>query len=258
LEISRLTWFSVRADLVLSFPPTPLIRFNSIFLSYNVSSGFTNALIGEFHDVYTGLGVEDFKDMLDNCIAYWAHPLLVPVLLLNMLMSRLEGDIQANIASIQEIENTVSHLPSLDMDARPLAERENVTKLLTNLHDTLKYAIKLLDAAHWMQKSANLLLETGNELDAKLSTNALDMQNEWAEIKDFLEDLVQITAHLEPDPVMTQQRCQSQIDIVRGLWRNPRGASLLTSLPSSTVKLHKKTIFWLRAWQSLPQGIARP
>jgi len=155
--------------------------------------------------------------MLDTCSVYWTHPLLVPVLLLDMLMHRLEGDILANIASIQEIENTVSQLPTLDMDARPLAERENVTSLLTNLHNTLKQAIKLLDAAHWMQKAAQLLLETGDELDAKLRQNSLDMQSEWVGIKGFLEDLVNITAHLEPDPVMTQQRCQSQIDIVRGL-----------------------------------------
>lgn len=155
--------------------------------------------------------------MLDISYAYWAHPLLVPVLLLDMLMFRLEGEILANIASIQEIENTVSQLPSLGVDARPLAERENVTSLLTNLHNTLKSAIKLLDAAHWMQKAANLLLETGDELDAKLRQTSVYVQEEWVGIKDFLEDLVKVTAHLEPDPVMTQQRCQSQIDIVRSL-----------------------------------------
>jgi hypothetical protein len=203
----------VRADLVLSFPPTPLIRFNSISLSYNVNSRFTNALIGEIHD---GLQAEDFMVMLDTCYAYWAHPLLVPVLLLDMLMFSLEGEIVDNITLIQGIETTVSNLPSLGMDARPLAERENVTSLLTNLHDTIKQAIKLLDAARWMQKAAHMLLSIGGDLNKNAELqNTLEMKREWAEIKEFLEDLIRITEYLVPDPEMTQQRCQSQIDIVR-------------------------------------------
>lgn len=204
--------------MILSFPPTPLIRFNGISLSYNVSSRFTNALIGEINDVHDGLQAEDFKKMLDNCHAYWAHPLLVPVLLLDMLMSRLEGEILVNVASIQEIETTVSQLPSMGMDARPLAEREDVTGLLTNLHNTLKYAIKLLDAARWMQRAADMLLHAGGDLNenAELQNNTPWTKMEWTEIKEFLEDLMRITESLVPDPVMTQQRCQSQIDIVRG------------------------------------------
>jgi hypothetical protein len=204
--------------LVLSFSPTPLIRFNSISLSYNVSSRFTNALIGEILDVHDGLQVKDFVEMLDNCHAYWAHPLLVPALLLDMLMSSLEGEILVNITSIQDIETTVSQLPSMGMDARPLAEREDVTGLLTNLHNTLKYAIKLLDAARWMQRSAGMLLHAGGDLNenAQLQINTPWTKMEWAEIKEFLEDLMRITEHLVPDPVMTQQRCQSQIDIVGG------------------------------------------
>lgn len=200
--------------MVLSFPPTPLIRFNSISLSYNVSSRCTNALIVEIRDVCDGLQVEDFKNMLDTCHAYWAHPLLVPVLLLDMLMSSLEGEILVNIDSIKNIETTVSQLPSLGVDARPLAERENVTSLLTNLHDTVKHAIKLLDAARWMQRAAEMLLDVGGDL-AKLHNNTLGMKREWDEIKEFLEDLRRITEYLVPDPEMTQHRCQSQIDIVR-------------------------------------------
>jgi hypothetical protein len=201
--------------VILSFPPTPLIKFDSIYLSYNSSSRFTNALIGELHDVKDGLSVEEFKDMLDICRAYWAHPLLVPLLLLDMLMFTLEREIQHNILSIQAIEADVVNLPSLDMDARPLAEREPITKLLVSLHDTLKGAIKLLDAAHWMQKAAEMLFKVGEELDMKLRYQTPGLKSEWAEMKLFLEDMIRITQHLEPDPVMTQQRCQSQIDIVR-------------------------------------------
>jgi hypothetical protein len=145
-----------------------------------------------------------------------------------------------------KIETTVSELPSLDTDARPLAERTNVTMLLTRLHDTLKQAIKLLDAAHWMQRVTELLLETGEELAARFQTNSLGLLQEWADMKGFLEDMSRISAHLEPDPVMTQQRCQSQIDIV-SVSRQVRS---LTNQRSSTAKSPKRTISSLHGWQS--------
>jgi hypothetical protein len=102
------------------------------------------------------------------------------------------------------------------MDSRPLAERADVTDLLTRLHVTLKEAIKLLDAANWMDKAAIMIDEIGNELNKMPSfgNNSL-----WAEMQSFLEDIRRITDHLKPDPVMTQQRCMSQIDIVSQLHR---------------------------------------
>jgi hypothetical protein len=202
--------------VLLSFPPFPLIRFSNISLSYHISSKFTNALIIELDEVRDGLQVEDFKRMLDTCHSFWAHPLLVPVLFLDMLMSKLEVEILVNIDSILEIETIISKLPSLDMDARPLAERENVTSLLTRLHNTLKIAIKLLDAANWMEKAAVMLDQIGHDLNQveEVSKNSPWIIMQWTEIRDFLDDLRKITNHLQPDPAMTQQRCLSQIDIV--------------------------------------------
>jgi hypothetical protein len=180
LETGRLISCFVWADLVLSFPPTPLIRFSSIYLSYNVSSRFTNALIGEIKDVHDGLQAEDFKTMLDTCHAYWTHPLLVPVLLLDMLMSSLEGELLVNIASIRDIETIVSQLPSLGMDAWPLAKRENVTNLLTNLHNIPKRVIKRLDTSRWMRRASDMLRGAGRDLNEnrELQNNTPWMKNE--------------------------------------------------------------------------------
>jgi uncharacterized protein YicC (UPF0701 family) len=154
--------------------------------------------------------------MLDSCPTLWPHPLLVPILLLDVLMNSLEAGIQVNIKSIENFEAEVSELPSLDMDSRPLAERADLTDLLTRLHTTLKEAIKLLDAANWMDKAAIMLDEIGNELNKipNFGSNCL-----WAEMQSFLEDIRRITDYLKPDPVMTQQRCMSQIDIVSELLR---------------------------------------
>ena len=131
-------------------------------------------------------------------------------------MESLEAGILTNVKSIEKFEAEVSRLPSLDMDTRPLAERVNVTDLLTRLHATLKEAIKLLDATNWVDKAAIMLDGIGKELNEmpEFGTNIL-----WAELQSFLEDIRQIVDHLKPDPVMTQQRSMSQIDIVSHLYR---------------------------------------
>jgi hypothetical protein len=133
-----------------------------------------------------------------------------------MLMDSLEAGILVNIKSIEKYEAEISRLPSLDMDARPLAERVNVTDLLTKLHATLKDAIKLLDATNWVDKAVIMLNRIGDELNEvpQFSSSSI-----WVEMQPFLEDIGGIVDHLKPDPVMTQQRCMSQIDIVSQLYR---------------------------------------
>jgi hypothetical protein len=185
-------------------------------LNYNIESKFTNSLITELDEVHDGAQGEYFKRILDSCPTLWPHPLLVPILLLDMLMDSLEAGILVNIKSIEKYEAEISRLPSLDMDARPLAERVNVTDLLTKLHATLKDAIKLLDATNWVDKAVIMLNRIGDELNEvpQFSSSSI-----WAEMQPFLEDIGGIVDHLKPDPVMTQQRCMSQIDIVSQLYR---------------------------------------
>jgi hypothetical protein len=125
--------------------------------------------------------------MLDNCSAFWAHPVLVPVILLEMLMFSLESGISKNITAILDLEDKVQRLPSLDIDIKPMMQREDVTKLLTDLHNTLKTAIKLLDAANWMEKAAAMLHEVGIELNEleEISNNSPWIASQWVEIQGF-------------------------------------------------------------------------
>lgn len=201
--------------MVLSFPSTPDVRFDAVYLTYNLDSKSINALIRELKDKDAQHFV--LVDMLDAFSAHWAHPLLVPVILLDLMMSRLEGGIITNVTSIERLENIVGNLMALNVDTKPLAELVDVTDLLTKLHNILKGAIKLLDATRWMHRTSELLRLTGEELEAEFVKNGMgtaQLQADWFEIKYFLEDLISITANLEPEPMMSQQRCQSQIDIV--------------------------------------------
>ena len=111
----------------------------------------------------------------------------------------------------------------------PMSEREDVTGTLTDLHNCLKTAIKFLDAIRWAHRTARLLMEAGEELkleiakedkpDSQLRSdwgtlNTANFASDWGKLREYLEDATYLMTNLEPDPIMTQQRCQSQIDIV--------------------------------------------
>jgi hypothetical protein len=230
-------------DLILSFPVVPLTVFKNISVSYDVGFKITNALVStvELSDPNFRLKAQgyDWQQIIDLCHIYWAHPLLVPVLLLDIFMYGLEHDVLHNINGIEILEAQIRAMPSLGMDSRPLAEREDVGLVLTELHDTLQYAIKLLDAARWTRRSAQLLLKTGEALHTELVRRKSGPQKEWPGIKNFLEDMIELPTHLEPDPVMTQQRCQSQIDIVSAFQMYPFHP---LTLKSYKTKSHKRTI----------------
>lgn len=65
--------------------------------------------------------------------------------------------------------------------------------------------MKLLDAARWTRRFAQLLLETGNHLHVELAKRNTGPQEAWHQIKIFLKNTVELSSYLEPDPVMTQQ-----------------------------------------------------
>ncbi|QDS73991.1 hypothetical protein FKW77_008616 [Venturia effusa] len=235
-------------SLILSFPAFPVTIFRNVSISYSIDSKETCVFLNTVeiasleprpdvtrrrHRIHrvnsakiaqstnaqistaTASSSDDWQQMLNICDAYWAHPLLMPIILMDIFSHSLENDIARNIAEVERLENTITAMPSLGMDYRPLAEREDIGLVLRELHDNLKYAIKLLDAARWTRRSAQLLLDTGNELHIELRKRNAGPEKEWHQLKDFLEDMVELSSHLEPDPVMTQQRCQSQIDILQ-------------------------------------------
>jgi hypothetical protein len=183
-------------------------------LSYDIISKDINALVRENH-IPEGEEANRLAEVLVAYEAHLAHPLLFPVVLFYFFMSRLEPGIVQNVSSVEDLEKKVGELSPMESDSRPMAEREDVTALLTELHDTLKAAIKFLDAIRWAHRTAQLLLKTGADLEkVTREWEITQLRRDWAEIKQFLDDAVVLTINLEPEPVMTQQRCQSQIDIV--------------------------------------------
>lgn len=225
---------NVDQDLIICFPRTPLMRFNFMSLSYDIRLKTTNVLLRECEIVGPRSPEEwkafkdkhDFNEALQAFDAHLAHPLLVPAILLQFFMFQLENMINNNVKSMGDLEDTVEKLSSFAADMKPMAEREDVTHVLTELHNTLKTGIKCLDSVRWAHRAAALLCETGDDLRLKLAQRyygkllplSAQFQDDWAEIRQFLEDIVFLTTNLEPEPIMTQQRCQSQIDIVSFLF----------------------------------------
>jgi hypothetical protein len=145
----------------------------------------------------------DLNGALQAFDAHLAHPLLVPAILLQFFMFQLENMINSNVKSMGDLEDTVERLSSFAADMKPMAEREDVTQLLTELHNTLKTGIKCLDSVRWAHRAATLLCETGDALRLKLAQRydgellplSAQFQDDWAEIRQSLEDIVFLTTN---------------------------------------------------------------
>lgn len=50
---------------------------------------------------------DDWRQTLGDCRSYWAHPLLVPTILMDIFTNSLKNDISHNIAGVERLENKI-------------------------------------------------------------------------------------------------------------------------------------------------------
>lgn len=143
-------------------------------------------------------------------------------------------------------------------------------------HDVLKGAIKLLDTLRWMERAVKLIMQAGDELDARIremkhqaaGSDGAEAEEEdeedeivmhWHEMRQYLDCIWRLCTSLETDRRMSELRCRAQIDIVSLLfhaqWFFP---ARLTALGHrSTPKWRRRIIISTRVWLSLRRGTAR-
>jgi hypothetical protein len=162
----------------------------------------------------------DYQRRLNDVKEYWDHPLLLVMIMLDEQLTEIDHGVAANNQEVTRVENTVS--------GRLPGENHSMTHLMDNAHTALKGSIKLLDAVHWMSRAVSMLLEAGTELDERVSkdvgppskkagevSSPSPLKKNWVSMKQYLEDMSRLCDSLEADPMMSEKRCQAQIDIVR-------------------------------------------
>lgn len=130
--------------------------------------------------------LDEYDHRLESCRDHWAHPLIMPVILLQVQFMRCEEAVAENTMDVVALEEEVSSNlgPSQHTDPATKALRRrltggkdetvkqwgpmNMTNLMKKAHEVLRGTIKLLDTIRWMERAVKLLMLAGDELSERL------------------------------------------------------------------------------------------
>ncbi|KAL7624243.1 hypothetical protein AAE478_005802 [Parahypoxylon ruwenzoriense] len=282
--------------LILSFSSNPQPPYDFLSMAYKVRTKTATALIRRSFDTrwHDEDALDEYERRLDSCRARWSHPLVLPVVLLQVQLFRTEEAVQANNAEVLALEahvdavtgttgkanaeawrrnsnNRHNHLQPLkrfssglkemveakvggtwrshECPAPPVPETASfydpdyvppqTIHLMKEAHDVLKGAIQLLDTLRWMERALKLIIQAGDELDARVKELRAqhvmekgqrgvkpckeggedgvpddELIDHWHEIKQYLDCTWRLCTSLETDRRMSELRCRAQIDII--------------------------------------------
>lgn len=183
-----------KLSIILSFPADPRVPYDFLSMAYCVADRTTTVLIRQSFDPHkhTVDDLDQYDERMKACKSHWAHPLVIPVVLLQVQFARTERAVTENRSEVIAVERDVNNMAGFDaLDssaAGPAAPRTNSgfsrtgsagqtgrsghqpvhkksTELMKNAHDALKRSIRLLDTLNWMERAIKVLLDAGDELD---------------------------------------------------------------------------------------------
>jgi len=172
------------AGLIISFSSDPRAPWDYLSMTYSIPDRLTTVLIRQSYDpLHHGIDdVDEYAQRMEACRSHWAHPLVTPVVLLQVQFARTESAVAENNADVNKLEQDVGAMAGFEAfesrDGRrrtnsfqtkgnflsaPLAPKKT-TQLMKAAHDVLKRAIQLLDTIRWMERAVNILLDGGEGL----------------------------------------------------------------------------------------------
>lgn len=153
-------------------------------MTYSIPDRLTTVLIRQSYDpCHHGVDdVDEYAKRMGACRTHWAHPLVTPVVLLQVQFARTELAVAENNNDVNMLEGEVGAMAGFEAYERrdgrrrtssftarggvlcaPLAPKKT-TQLMKAAHDVLKRAIQLLDTIRWMERAVTILLDAGDAL----------------------------------------------------------------------------------------------
>ncbi|ORY61443.1 uncharacterized protein BCR38DRAFT_440227 [Pseudomassariella vexata] len=114
ITVESLFW-NPRRDMlyiVLSFSANPQPPYDFLSMAYNLRDRTTTALIRRSVDTrwHDEEALDEYENRLDACRARWAHPLVLPVVLLQVQLLRTEEEVVSNNDEVCALEAHVNNL----------------------------------------------------------------------------------------------------------------------------------------------------
>lgn len=194
-----------KLSIIMSFPSDPRAPYDFLSMTHSIPDRTTTILVRQSFDAnqHTVEDLDQYDQRMQSCKSHWAHPLVIPVMLLQVQFAWTEQAVADNHSEVVAVERDVSNMAGFDAfddTARrrrtsssggatgrygaPPGHNNNgsgaasqtgsgqqqqiykkSTELMKNAHDVLKRSIRLLDTLHWMDRAIKILLEAGDALD---------------------------------------------------------------------------------------------
>ncbi|KAL1851337.1 hypothetical protein Daus18300_012583 [Diaporthe australafricana] len=196
-----------KLSIIMSFPSDPRAPYDFLSMTHSVPDRTTTILVRQSFDAnqHTIEDLDQYDARMQTCRSHWAHPLVIPVMLLQVQFAWTEQAVADNHSEVIAVERDVSNMAGFDAfdstarrrrtsssagpgrygappghsynNGAPGASQtgsgqqqqqqvyKKSTELMKNAHDVLKRSIRLLDTLHWMDRAIKILLEAGDALD---------------------------------------------------------------------------------------------
>ncbi|KAM0564063.1 hypothetical protein ACHAPJ_000271 [Fusarium lateritium] len=173
-------------SIILAFSEMPKTPCDFLSMTYNVRERSATILVRQSWEPrrHNLDDLDEYDHRLESCRAHWAHPLITPVVLLQVQFMRCEEAVIENNSNVAHLEFDVSNISGFDAPdsgrrlsrtfsngkdgARITWGPMTMTKLMKRAHEVLKDTIKLLDTIRWMERAVKVLILAGDELDERL------------------------------------------------------------------------------------------
>ncbi|KAI1506232.1 hypothetical protein F5X99DRAFT_404279 [Biscogniauxia marginata] len=113
--------------LIFSFSTNPQPPYDFLSMAYKIRTKTTTALIRRSFDTrwHDEDSLDEYERRLDSCRARWAHPLVLPVVLLQVQLFRTEEAVLANNGEVLNLEAHVDAVTGTTGQANSEAYRRN-------------------------------------------------------------------------------------------------------------------------------------
>lgn len=105
-----------KLSIILSFPTDPRTPFDFLSMTHNIPDRTTTILVRQSFDP-SQHSVEDldhYDQRMQSCRSHWAHPLVVPVMLLQVQYAWTEQAVSENHREVIAVERDVSNMAGFD------------------------------------------------------------------------------------------------------------------------------------------------
>ncbi|ROV90369.1 hypothetical protein VMCG_09748 [Cytospora schulzeri] len=105
-----------KLSIILSFPSDPRTPYDFLSMTHSISDRTTTILIRQSFDAnqHEFEDLDQYDQRMQSCRSHWAHPLVVPVMLLQVQYAWTEQAVSENHREVIAVERDVSNMAGFD------------------------------------------------------------------------------------------------------------------------------------------------